>query len=362
MLTVCFARRRAAAGTGRARSAFALGRDTMTTDVVVVHLMLAVVLFFLLNWIGGHATVTTRYYQITYFSRHDEAPAFNIIFRVLAPVVYIVIVGAMLYGLGRPRYVAALYMVVVYQQAIRWSYLLLYGRRLLVRWRVQFAIAAASTTLAVAIYRVIVSNPARLLPDSQNLANELWLVILAFIYKVADQSQVSANANIQKKEHYLARRYEGLRAEFGDVIAKWVPSRQVEPLVYAVLIYETFNRPPFARLLERVLPLGGPRSYGPMQVQAGRPLSDEESVREGSQKLYATYQDVRGQSEKSYAAADAANGHPSYPAYWVHREAAAAAAASYNVRSDYGPEVMSIHDFLVQKYYPDAMDDTVGLG
>lgn len=64
----------------------------MNADIVVFHLLLAGVLFFLMNWVGRHASISVSYYQITYFSRYDEAPAFNVVFRVLAPVVFMIIV------------------------------------------------------------------------------------------------------------------------------------------------------------------------------------------------------------------------------------------------------------------------------
>jgi hypothetical protein len=335
----------------------------MPADIVVVHLLLAAALFFMMNWIGAHAVVTERYYQITYFSRYDDAPAFNIAFRVLAPVVYIVIVGAVLHSGDLSRYVTALYMIVVYQQVLRWGFLVSFERRLLLRWRTQATIALATVALSVAVYRLIISNPTRLLPRFDNLANELWLLIIIFLYKLVDRVHTPAEGNRLQKERYLASRYEVLRARFGTVVQQLVPQPKLLPLVYAVLIYETFNRPTVARFLERLLPSRGrPRTYGVMQVRSHRALSDHESIRRGVACLVTDYQNhvtaVSNNRTENVTSWEYRNPGGEL----VHRQAAGFAARRYNIRSDYAEEVMSIHDFLVEKYYPELAEVTVGLG
>jgi len=48
---------------------------------IPVHLLLAVGLFLLMNWIGQHS-VPLGYMPLSLFSKADEAPAFNHVFRV----------------------------------------------------------------------------------------------------------------------------------------------------------------------------------------------------------------------------------------------------------------------------------------
>lgn len=59
----------------------------------------------------------------------------------------------------------------------------------------------------------------------------------------------------------------------------------MELVAYAVLIYETFNRPGMARAIEHALFPWHSRTIGPMQVHTGTRLSDEQSVRLGIKKL-----------------------------------------------------------------------------
>lgn len=322
--------------------------------VLIVHILLATVLFFVMNWVGGHAVVTARYYQVSYFSSYDEAPAFNSLFRILAPVVFIILTAAVFHALGLSEFVVGIYRVVIYQQIVRWSYLLLMNRWRLVRWTAQIGIALATTGVAVLIYRMILTDPRRLLPDPSNIANEVWLIVFAFLYKISDQAVVPMGGNRRRKESYLRARFVSVRERFRQVITESVDDTRVHPLVYSVLIYETFNRPALVQLLERWLPSLRPRSYGPMQVQAVRFLTDDESVKRGSRKLA---NDFRAEFERLKAQ------NPGYSdSHWTRRQAAESCLSSYNVRSDYATEVLAIHDFIVPVFFKDLVEELVGLG
>lgn len=337
----------------------------MAADLIVVHGLLAAVLFFLMNWLGGHAVITASYHQITYFSRYDEAPAFNVVFRILSPVVYIVIVGALLYSIGLAQYVSAIYLVVVYHYVIRWGYLAVFGRIRLVRWRVQGPIAVVAIAASILIYRQIISNPARLLPDFDSLTNELWLVIIVFLYKLFDSNYAPEEGNSAQKKAYLNARYNELSRKFGRIVSEEVKDRKLQPLVFAVLIYESFNRPRIVRWLERVLPTRGRlRSYGPMQVQAKTPISDEESVRQGSRQLVREYETQFAAKRANYSRSESYGEEwlEKYGVNMIHQEAVRGAVAKFNIRSDYPDEVLSVHDFLVEAYYPDLSGELVGLG
>lgn len=213
----------------------------MPIALFAVHLILAVLLFFFMNWIGRHSVLSDSYYQLTYFSRHDEAPAFNVVFRVLTPVVFLVVVAACLHLAQQSQYVDRLYMVVVYQQLLRWAYLGVMARTGLLRWRVQFTIAAATFALAWLAHREILNSPARLLPDLDNVSGELWVIVALFLYKLTDRIYAPADANAKKKGEYLSSRYSELKRRFGPIVAGESTGEEVEALVYAVMIYETLT-------------------------------------------------------------------------------------------------------------------------
>ncbi len=57
-------------------------------EILLAHVLLAALLFMIVNWIGRHS-IASGYHQLTLFAKVDEAPAFNFVFRVLAPTVFL---------------------------------------------------------------------------------------------------------------------------------------------------------------------------------------------------------------------------------------------------------------------------------
>ena len=64
----------------------------------------------------------------------------------------------------------------------------------------------------------------------------------------------------------------------------------MELVAYAILIYETFNRPWLARQVERAVFPWGSHTIGPMQVSTTTRLSDRESVIIGTQQLRRSFE------------------------------------------------------------------------
>lgn len=52
--------------------------------------------------------------EISIFVKTEEAPALNFLIRVLAPIVYIIIVSSILYYFGLDKYVWNIYLVNIY--------------------------------------------------------------------------------------------------------------------------------------------------------------------------------------------------------------------------------------------------------
>lgn len=332
---------------------------TDSLEIGAVHIALAVLLFFLMNWIGQHSIVTARYFQLSYFGEKEEAPAFNIVFRCLAPVVYLILVSSVIYAVGMGQYVHGIYWVVVYQILGRWAYNLLWGRRLLLRWARQVVLATITVALALVTYNELLIDPARLLPDAGQMRDQLWIVIVLFLYKLWDSAEKPQGTNDAQRRRYLRARYQALSARYGHVISEQTNDRAVKLLIYAVLIYEGFNRPSFVRWIEChvLFRLGHARSLGPMQVQTSTPITDIESVRTGAQLLARSYSDALPLAMKKYStsAKDPNDLSPELREFIkrhaVH-DAATAAAASFNVRSDYAREVRSIIDYLDDVCFP----------
>jgi len=106
---------------------------------------------------------------------------------------------------------------------------------------------------------------------------------------------VTDKAQYDLKRIDLEHRFGSLRGRYEAIIRQEASGYpHIEDLAYAVLVYETFNRPTVYRWIESHLlfPLGLSRSLGPMQVQTPTRLSDEKAVSLGVQKLLSDFKQL----------------------------------------------------------------------
>ena len=106
--------------------------------VILFQIITAIILFFLINIIGKFAPTDLRYFQISSFLETDEAPAFNFSFRILTPIVFIILLSALLYSVDMDNYVKDIYFISIYYVLFRAFFNIAISRSLLVNWKKQF--------------------------------------------------------------------------------------------------------------------------------------------------------------------------------------------------------------------------------
>ena len=299
-------------------------------SIIAVQLVLAVILFFIVNWVGQHSA-SSGYLSLSLFAKTDEAPAFNFLFRVAGPIVYLILTASVLYALRLDSLVRAFYMVAVYYVLFRWSFNLVTGRARLLNWRSQVIVGLATCSIAYFLYEQVLSKRHSLLPDFSSVGNELWIIVLVFLYQAANKITLSPVATVRRKRNYLERRFQTLKNQYDRIIHSEAGQlRPIVALAYAVLIYETFNRPGIYRWMESkiLFPLGLAKTLGPMQVETVQRIDDYESVRLGVRKLREDYLAV--------------GGTPDGPPYHLY-EYITKTLKRYNVRSDYPAEVYQLY-------------------
>jgi hypothetical protein len=344
--------------------------------LIASHVLLALILFFLVNWLGKHS-ITAGYHQITFIAELEEAPAFNALFRVLAPVVFLVITAAVWYAFELDRAVHRYYEITIFYFVLRWTFILVTGRRQLVRWPRQFGIALAACFLSYWAYTSVLRDRGSLLPDPANLANELWIVVLVFLYQTFNRiAWPDSAAPKERRRSYILSQYHAFRRKFGRRISELAISRVAEALAYSVMIYESFNRPPVFQLRESYIlfPLGLGSTLGPMQVRTSKRLTAEESVELGIRKLSRDLDQSELEAINENRAAieimrrrDPEEGiehlEPTLEQLRipdrdlipsrVWQEILTNTLKKYNVRSDYPAEVMGIFYEIAERYYPE---------
>jgi hypothetical protein len=256
---------------------------------VLVQFTFAVLLFFAINWVGEHSG-TFGYLKLGLNVREDSAPAFNFLLKALAPAVYVILLATALYAIHRDSLVRHIWLVAVYYFAFRLSFNLVLGRAALLNWFSvigQSAVGIGATYLA---YQHVVLPRKPLFPSTESIGNQLWVIVALFVYAVFNNVRTSTARAARRKNDYLRARLTSLRNEYGPLIHGQFPERYLELIAYAVLIYETFNRPRLAQAAERVLFPWFSHTLGPMQVRTDKRISDRESVTLGIHRLTAAYE------------------------------------------------------------------------
>lgn len=270
-------------------------------SVIIIHVGLAVLLFYSFNWVGRHSSAY-GYFQLSLVVQSDQAPAFNFILKALTPTVFIVLTAAGCYLLNIEKLVSGIWHVVAYYFGFRILYNVILGRALLLNWlslSFQTIIGIGTAYLA---YRHLILPRRPLFPDLNTIGNQLWILVALFLYAAFNSVRTSTEASARRKNRYIRSRFISLRESYGDLIKDQFPMSYMELVAYSILVYETFNRPAIVRAIEHAVFPWHSKTIGPMQVRTTARLSDRDSVhlgvRELSECFKVTEQELSGKKAR----------------------------------------------------------------
>lgn len=322
-------------------------QQILTTSVILVQLSLGVILFFIINWIGKHS-YSVGYMQISMFLQKEEAPAFNFFYRIISPIVYLFITSAILYKLGLDEYTEKFYLVAVYYLVFRLSFNLITNRALLMNWYRQGLYWVSILSLSYLAYDKIIYRKENILPDFGSLANELWIIIFLFLFQTLNQVRLSSERTLERKHNYLQTRLQKFKSKYGHVIDELVENEKLKSIVYAIMIYEDFNRPKVVRGLEYVsyywhsfFLTKKVHTLGLMQVATHSAISDLESVRLGTEKIVRKSKELLDQAQERIDAVE-----EEFEELYPHTEWSVIRAiiTDYNPDDDYATEVIRLRE------------------
>lgn len=257
--------------------------------LIATHVVLALVLFRLVNWIGEHAT-DFGYASTTLFEEPNESLALNFFIRALAPAVFMVALSAASVAAGYADLRIGIYWIAIYYYALRAIYILAMNMQRLVSWPRFVFHSGVGLTAAWLAYQSLILPNRSLLPNLDTAGNELWLAIFAFLYAAANKVTVSGGPGDRRRNAFIQRSYNRAEILYGALINEKISDDKLQLITYAILIYEDYCRPPSIRALERLCFWKYQRTTGIMQVASSIALTDEESVKLGIEKLTTSWQ------------------------------------------------------------------------
>lgn len=326
--------------------------------IIFFQIVISILLFFLMNLIGKHSPVSLKYMQISNFLDTDEAPAFNFLFKVLTPVVSIIIISAILYSVNLDNYTKNIYLVSVYYIFFRWGFNIAIGRGMLLNWKKQIFYAVFIIGISYFTYINLIIYKKNLLPDFTTIANELWIIIIVFMYTLINNISIATTGAEKRKYRYIGSIFNNIKTKYSTTIKTVTgPNIRITQIIYAIIIHENFNRPKIYRLLENLYGIinNKPKTYGIMQIKSDKPIDDLKSVELGCKKIMADFEAL---IPKYLQDADKYKDE-SKSEYWLNylesgmldKEYQSNLIRTYNHCDDYTYEIVELADYLNEKFY-----------
>ena len=263
--------------------------DYVFSAPLTMHVALALMLFFLVNWVGKHA-IDFGYVSTSLFEEPNESIALNFFIRTLSPAVFIILFSSAVVAVDRPELRLEIINVVPYYYALRAVVIILLNRHRLISWPRYIGHAISGIAVAALAYNYLILPNLSLIPDLETAGNELWLALLAFLYAVANKITLSGGPGARRRNTFVNSHYVAARARFAEQIDSKVSDELLQLVAYSVLVYEDYCRPPAIRTLERLAVWKKKRTTGIMQVASDVVLTDVESVNQGLDILLASWE------------------------------------------------------------------------
>jgi hypothetical protein len=164
------------------------------------------------------------------------------------------------------------------------------------------------------------------------------------MYEVFNRISPGIAPTQKRIDQYLDRKFNKYKNAYGNIIDDKVISDKLKPLIYSIMIYESFNRYKIARVLEKIaFRFKKPRTLGIMQVKTNVIISDKESV------IIAVDKIINRCKEMSlHIGVQFDQSNSDYLPYEIEWEI----VKDYNPDYNYISDVLKLKDDIIVRYYP----------
>lgn len=284
----------------------------------VFHPLLAIMLFFISNWLGKHS-YSFGYNKIDFIVDREDSAAFNFSLKVLTPTIFIILISTTLFHFKLDYLVKDIYLVVLYSVLFRIIINLFMSRFHILDWKLQVFYSITICVVAYGAYSSLILPKKPLIPDFNTISNELWILIGLFIYNIVNKIELSEEKKKVKIENYIILRhkkfsqlYECMINEllnnaileiFQNQLADKYKNKlenhkiiqenisMIKTVVYSIMIFEDFNRPANVRRIENLIAEHSTKekSLGIMQIKTNNLINNEQSIILGIDKILNAY-------------------------------------------------------------------------
>lgn len=276
----------------------------------VVHFLLAISLFLIQNYIGSRS-YSKGYIKFSLLDEKDETVSTNFVIKVFGPIIFIILSASLFQYFNLNRFVPNVINVVYYYIFIRIFFIVIYERVLIINWFRTLIHFSAIVLVSNIINDKLIKSVSVLLPDFSTIKNELWLLVIIFLYQVgngtvekfsdnnlSEQTKAYLPELKKRKRKYILKKYKDFNKEYEKIIKQISKEDNAfDLLVISILIFENFNRPFILRYIERIYCFLFRKTItqGIMQISSNKVISDTESVKIGTDNLFNVYKEIKSE-------------------------------------------------------------------
>ena len=258
--------------------------------------------FIVLFFTKGMNTLNYEYISLKYtgfrFNNTKDSPiGLNLLIKILAPTIYIILISGFLYELNYNNLVKNIYLVTIFYNILRILSIVVLNRILLIKWKEELMHFAISILLSYFIYIIFISKTTQIFISVDEIRDGIWLTIIIFflsliIKKVYNNAILTEQESNRRSNNYIINKYNKLKKKYDYIIT--TKNKSLKKLTYAIMIYEDYNRPKIIRYIEYLKLFFTRRAtLGIMQVSTKKFITDFQSVELGYKKLKKDYEKMK---------------------------------------------------------------------
>lgn len=246
---------------------------------LTIYALIAILFFYLSLKVGRILLLYKDGYQPIASIEPDNSVGFNLIYRIIFTPVLILFASIALIVIKQNVLIDNLWVVALLVVLLQLMTIIAMNRIDLLNKKLYAAYALISILMSITITQLIKDESLdNLLPEMKDIFLELLLAVLAFIYGIIRQIPERMSDYQARKSRYVMNRYRKLSKRFGSLLED--KNKIVRLIVFAIMIYEDYNRPKIVRMVEKIV---GANTKDIMQVK-GSP-NDEEGIKSTAERI-----------------------------------------------------------------------------
>lgn len=299
----------------------------MGIEILFINFALAFALFLINGVIGNFKAGASFHFDYSSFEFDNNSEknfSDNFFQCIIHPAIYVVVVSVIFQWLSLESIAENLWLVVPFFWCFRFSHIIVNNRISFANWRFEipmflFSLLLGEGTLFLIVRPLIECNETVFINLTQ-FRDAFWFATFTYLAKLIwDTFKHHATGDAVYPEEKIAtiihRRYRKFTKKYNTHIlltldrSYYFPSSHHRDhflcLLYAIMIYEDYNRPPLLRFFEylkKIFHWNCVLSLGIMQVQTKKVISNKKSIALAIDKLYKPYIDSANQN-RIYTAA-----------------------------------------------------------